>query len=68
MAVTVATVDAAIEAIGEGGQSVTIDGQTYTAASLKSLVELRSQLLGEESAESGTRPTFRGFYTSKMGY
>ena len=47
MALTLATVEAAIEALMSGGQSFTVDGFTYTQASLNSLVEMRKQLKRE---------------------
>ncbi|MCP4493415.1 MAG: hypothetical protein GY820_39825 [Gammaproteobacteria bacterium] len=67
MALTVAKVDAAITDIQDGGQSVTVDGFTYTAANLKSLMTLRDQLKAEEG-QSSTRPPFRGVNFSSMGY
>jgi hypothetical protein len=68
MAVTVATVDAAITAIQDSGQSFVLDGIQYSAANLKSLTELRTQLQNEESRTDGTRPLTRGFSFTGMGY
>jgi len=47
MALTLATVDAAIEALLTGSQSFTIDGQTYTQVGLGPLMEMRKQLKSE---------------------
>ena len=52
MALTVAQIDAAISKILETGQSVTIDGVTYTRAQLDQLRGLRSEIMGEESVSS----------------
>jgi hypothetical protein len=68
MAVTVATVEAAITAIEDGGQSVTIDGQTYTQGNLRALIELRDRLNNEAGRSDGTRPTMRGVNFGTMGY
>ena len=67
MALTVAAVETAIEAIETGGQSVTLDGMSYSAANLKTLIELRDKLqLATDRAS--TRPVFRAFNMSGMGY
>ena len=50
MALTLATVETAIETLLSGGQSFSVDGVTYTQASLSGLMELRKQL----KAEGGT--------------
>ena len=47
MALTLETVEKAIESIQSGGQSFTVDGVTYTQASLGTLIELRKQLKTE---------------------
>ena len=47
MALTLATVETAIEALLTGSQSFTIDGQTYTQVALGSLMEMRKQLKSE---------------------
>ena len=67
MALTVAEVETAITAIMEGGQSVTIDGMTYSAANFDKLVGLRESLQNE-SDRATTRPVFRAFKVSGMGY
>ena len=46
MALTLATVETAIETV-LAGQSFTLDGQVYTMASLNALMELRKQLKRE---------------------
>ena len=63
---TLAQVDAAIESILSGGQSVSIDGINYSKASLSSLHALRDKLIAEGSRS--TRPLFRGMNFSGMGY
>jgi len=67
MALTVAAVETAIEAIQTGGQSVTLDGMSYSAANLKTLIELRDKL-NLETSRASTRPVFRAFKMSGMGY
>ena len=68
MAVTVAAVETAITSIQDSGQSFTIDGQTYTAANLKALMDLRDTLRAEAGQDDGTRPAIRGFKFGSMGY
>ena len=68
MALTKATVEAAIEAIQTNGQSVSFDGVLYSAASLSTLISLRDKLAREEAATASTRPTFRAFNFGSMGY
>jgi len=68
MALTVATVETAIEAIMNGAQSATVDGMTYTAANLQSLIDLRGELQKEALNTAGTRPAMRGFNFGAMGY
>ena len=67
MALTVAEVETSIQTILTTGQSVTIDGMTYNAANLKSLMELRDQLQGAINRANG-RPVFSAFKMSNMGY
>jgi len=68
MALTLTDVETAISSIQSGGQSFTVDGITYSAASLPALVRLREQLLSDNDRSDGTRPVFRGFKMSGMGY
>jgi hypothetical protein len=68
MALTVAEVETAITAIESGGQSFTINGLSYTAANLTSLIALRDQIKSETARTAGTRPVFRRFNLSGMGY
>ena len=65
---TVAEIDAAIKDIQDNGQSFTLNDITYNAATLSALVEFRNQLLRQEGRDSGSRPTFRAFHLSGMGY
>jgi len=68
MAITLATVETAIEAIQTGSQSFSVDGQTYTAASLDALIRLRDRLIAETGRSAATRPLFRAFGFRSMGY
>jgi hypothetical protein len=55
MALTLATVEAAIEGLLTGAQSFSVDGQSYTQASLSTLIELRKQLK-KEGGTGGANP------------
>jgi hypothetical protein len=66
MALTVAEIDTAIEKVLTRGQSVSVDGMTYSAANLASLQALRTKILAEDL--QSTRPTARGFNFRGMGY
>lgn len=56
------SVQAAIEAIEGGAQSYTIEGFTYTRASLKTLYAREERLLNKIAAESaGTKRTLAEF-------
>ena len=68
MALTVATVDTAIEAIQGGAQSWSVDGMSYTMANIDVLIGLRARLHNELGRSAGTRPMFRGFKFGSMGY
>jgi len=68
MAVTTTTVDAAITAIQDSGQSFTIDGMSYSQANLSALLALRKQLRDESARSVGTRPTFRAFNLGSASY
>jgi len=63
---TLAQVNTAIETILTGGQSVTIDGMTYTQANIGALTALREKMMAETGR--ATRPLFRGMNFSGMGY
>ena len=67
MALTVGEVETAIQSIMDGGRSVTVDGMSYSAANIKTLIELRDklQLAGDRAT---TRPVFRAVHVSGMGY
>jgi hypothetical protein len=53
MALTVATLDAAIIELLSGAQSVTVDGQTYVQASLTGMRLMRKDLLQEQGSPYG---------------
>jgi len=63
---TIAQIDTAIENILTTGQSVSVDGITYSAASLSQLREMRATLQ-RETAKT-TRPTIRALSFTSMGY
>lgn len=61
MALTSATVEAAIEAILDGAQSYNMDGRAVTKANLAELRALRKELKEEEAQATGsifTSPRF----------
>ena len=66
MALTLATVETAIEALIGGSQSVTIDGMSYSKASLSSLWAARKQLKAESNRT--TRPMVRAVNFGSAGY
>ena len=66
MALTVASIETAIESIIATGQAMGSDGMTLTRASLPSLWDARKQLKAEESR--ATRPTIRAVNFGGMGY
>ena len=66
MALTLATVETAIETLLSGGQSFSVDGMTFTYASLGTLQSLRAELMAKTSR--ATRPLFRAFRGTSMGY
>ena len=52
MSLTVSQIDTAITAILELGQTITIDGVTYSKANLSELRALRTEIQGEEAVTS----------------
>lgn len=68
MALSVATIEAAIEAIETGGQTFSVDGMTFTNASLPTLYDMLRRERSATLRTGGTRPLFRGFGFSSMGY
>jgi hypothetical protein len=66
MALTVAEIDTAIQKILTTGQTVSVDGMTFSNANLSSLHTLRQKVQLEESASK--RPTGRAFSFTGMGY
>lgn len=66
MALTLVTVETAIETLISGSQSVTVDGMSYTKASLPALWEARKQLKAE--SDRSTRPMVRAVNFGGMGY
>jgi len=65
---TLAEVEAAQTKVAEEGQSSTIDGISYTRANLAALNQLRDTLKGSAARAAGSRPTFRGFKFTTLGY
>ena len=65
---TLAEVDAAITKVTDKGQSSAVDGISYTRATLSALNALRDTLKAKEGRTAGSRPTFRGFKFTFMGY
>ena len=63
---TLTQVNTAIETILTGGQSCTIDGMTYTQANLGTLQSLRAEMMAQTAR--ATRPLFRAFRATSMGY
>lgn len=68
MAVNTTTIDAAITAIQDSGQSFTLDGMTYNRGNVSALIALRDKLQREAERSSGLRPVFRRFKMDNMGY
>lgn len=68
MAVDIATVETAINTILSSGQSVSVDGLSYTKANIDLLIKLRDKIKEETLRSGGTRPLFRGVNISGMGY
>lgn len=68
MAIDIDAIDTAIEAIQTTGQSISVEGMSYSAANLDALIKLRDKINSENMRAAGTRPTFRGFDFTNMGY
>ena len=68
MATTLAEVETAITDVETSGQSSALDGVSYTRANLSSLLQLRDTLKGESDRAAGSRPTFRAFQFTTLGY
>jgi len=66
MALTVSTINTAIEAILENGQTVSVDGMSYSRTNLKDLYDLRDRI--RQEGQATTRPTMRAFNFGNMGY
>jgi hypothetical protein len=66
MALTVTQIDTAIAEILTSGQSVTVDGVSYSKANLATLQTMRDRALSVNS--KATRPTIRAMNFSGMGY
>jgi hypothetical protein len=66
MALTVSEIDVAIQKILTDGQSVSVDGISYSAANVQSLMNLREIVMQQSS--KATRPTIRAMNFSGMGY
>ena len=68
MALTLTLIETAIETIQTTGQSVSVEGMSYSAANIDALMRLRDQLKVETNRSNGSRPVFRGFEFNNMGY
>ncbi len=68
MALSLSTVETAINTIQTTGQSVSIEGMSYTAANIGELMDLRKTIIQETNKANTTLPAFRGFDFSNMGY
>ena len=68
MSVSLSTIETAINTIQTTGQSVSVEGMSYTAANINDLIELRKTLQNEEMRSNTSRPTFRKFSFTNMGY
>jgi hypothetical protein len=68
MAVTLATIDAAITSINDSGQSFTLDGMTYSKGNIDKLIALRTQLQKEDERSGDDRPAVRGFNFTGAAY
>lgn len=66
MALTVLEIDTAIQSILTSGQSVTVDGITYSKANLQSLINLRDSIMTGNAKSK--RPTMRAMNFNGMGY
>jgi len=68
MSLSTSAIESAISAIESGGQSFTLDGITYTAASLPALYDMLRKERNASLRTGGTRPLVRAFGFSSMGY
>jgi hypothetical protein len=68
MATLLESVEAAITAIVEGAQSITVSGRSWTKADLPTLWKMRRELTTEADLASGDSPMFvRGRVTGLGG-
>jgi len=68
MALNVTTIETAIAAIESGSQSFSVDGVTYSKASLSALYDILQKERNKALRTAGTRPLFRAFGFNSMGY
>jgi len=68
MALDITAIEAAITEIQTSGQSVSVDGMSYSAANLTDLIKLRDTARADTMRTNGSRPLFRGFDFTNMGY
>ena len=68
MALSDADIDAAINIVLTTGQTVSVEGMTYTAANLNDLYALKQRDQSADQRAGGTRPTMLGYKLSNMGY
>lgn len=65
---TLTEVETAIQSVQTDGQTVVLDGVSFSRANLSALVDLRERMLRKQERSSSQRPLFRGFKLDGMGY
>lgn len=68
MALSETDIETAINTILSTGQTVSVEGMTYTAANIDVLYALLQHDQSADQRAGGTRPTMLGFKMSNMGY
>jgi hypothetical protein len=63
MALTVEAIDAVITKILETGQTVSVDGMSYSQANISQLWAVRKSLASDTARSTGARPIVRSFGT-----
>jgi uncharacterized protein YaiI (UPF0178 family) len=68
MALSVSDIETAIESIQTNGQTVSVDGMSYSAANISQLYAMLEKERAKSDRSDGNRPTFRAFKFNGMGY